>query len=345
MTRNASGGAGFSASASASAIRWCCGDRWQTGSVAGGVAGHQVGLAAAAAEVDLAPVAALARLGQPVGPAEPLEDVRREPDVLERRVPHVRELQAGNLARGLTRQGRAVRRHRHEDHAPAVQARLRKLLEIVGQHVHDLQPPGARGQLLVPRRAARARPAPASASAQRGCGTPSRCTACWPAPAGRRPRRTRLSMTSPTRSRLCRCSTTLSVTGNPMRLAASTALRLRSKDGAAASQSFAPRIGIEQAHLQVVEPRLAQTLDHPLVGHGGPGAQVRVQLAVARGAAQVENVAADERLAAGEMKLRDAPAPPPARTPAPRSPCPARSCSGPAPTGCCSTGTATGSGT
>ena len=50
--------------------------------------------------------------------------------------------------------------------------------------------------------------------------------------------------------------------------------------------------------LQVIEPGFAQALDHLLVRHRGSGAHVRVELAVARGADQVEDVAPDEGLAA-----------------------------------------------
>src|SRR5262249_32841385 len=63
----------------------------------GGVAGQGEGLAAAAAEIELAPLAAAAGLGHPVGAAEAAEHRRVEPDLFEPGLPDVGELQAGDL--------------------------------------------------------------------------------------------------------------------------------------------------------------------------------------------------------------------------------------------------------
>src|SRR6266542_1364388 len=86
----------------------------------GGVAGQEEGLAAAAAEVDLAPLTASARLGHPVRAAKAPEHRGVEPDAFERGIPDVGERQARDLARGLTGQDCSVRRNGQKDAPPAV---------------------------------------------------------------------------------------------------------------------------------------------------------------------------------------------------------------------------------
>src|SRR5438477_13082424 len=96
----------------------------------GGVAGQEEGLAAAAAEIELAPLTASTGLGHPVRAAEALEHRGAEPDVLQRGIPDARKCKARDLARGLAGQDRAVGRDGQEDTPPAVQARLRVLLKV-----------------------------------------------------------------------------------------------------------------------------------------------------------------------------------------------------------------------
>src|SRR5262249_40995498 len=61
-----------------------------------GVAGEREGLAAAAAEIELSPRAARARLLHPCGAAEGIEGRRVCPDIGERMLAHVPEFKAGN---------------------------------------------------------------------------------------------------------------------------------------------------------------------------------------------------------------------------------------------------------
>src|SRR5207302_9812655 len=63
------------------------------------VAGERERLAAATAEVDLAPLAGAAELGKEVGAAERVEGGRRDPDVGERMLLHGPELEARNALR------------------------------------------------------------------------------------------------------------------------------------------------------------------------------------------------------------------------------------------------------
>src|SRR5437588_11182928 len=62
------------------------------------------GLATATAEIDLAPLAASARLGQEVGPAERIEGRRRGPDIDERMLAHRPELEPGYAFRRVAGQ-------------------------------------------------------------------------------------------------------------------------------------------------------------------------------------------------------------------------------------------------
>ena len=67
----------------------------------GGVAGERVGLAAAAAEIQLAPRAARERLLHPCPAAEGVEGRRVRPDIGERTLAHVPDLKAGTRLRGV----------------------------------------------------------------------------------------------------------------------------------------------------------------------------------------------------------------------------------------------------
>ena len=90
--------------------------------------------------------------------------------------------------RGRARQHVAVGRDRQLPRAPAVHARLRVRLVVVGDHVHDLHRARAAAAVAARHdRIGRGELFAAWASARRGCAAPSRSTGCWPAPAGRRP--------------------------------------------------------------------------------------------------------------------------------------------------------------
>src|SRR5262245_42346996 len=86
------------------------------------IAGDGEGLAAAAAEIDVTPLAALARLRQPVGAAERHERRRRLPDLGERMVADIPELQLRNAFRRMTGQHLAGRRDVERAPAPAADA-------------------------------------------------------------------------------------------------------------------------------------------------------------------------------------------------------------------------------
>src|ERR1700690_1897948 len=76
----------------------------------GGIAGERKGLAAAAAEVDVAAGAALARFFHPGRAAEGIEGRRILPDVGERMLAHRPEFEAGDRLGGMARQHFAGRR-------------------------------------------------------------------------------------------------------------------------------------------------------------------------------------------------------------------------------------------
>ena len=105
-----------------------------------GVAREPQRLAAAAAEVDLlaAERAAPAGLLHPVGAAEARERIGLAPDPVQRVVADVGELEARDRRRGLARQHVAVRGDHHRRRAPAAHARLGQVLEVVGEHPEDV---------------------------------------------------------------------------------------------------------------------------------------------------------------------------------------------------------------
>ena len=150
-----------------------------------GIAEHGERLAAAAAEVDLAPVARPARFRHPRRAAIGVERFGRFPDLAQRSVAHVLERQRRDGGSRRTWEHRAVRRDRHERVAPAVHARFRKFLEVVRKDVDDFHLL-ASVRALPRRPPRRGEPARASASARRGSYRPIRRTACWPAPSGAR---------------------------------------------------------------------------------------------------------------------------------------------------------------
>jgi hypothetical protein len=92
------------------------------------------GLAAAAAEIDLAPRTACARLLHPGGSAEGIEGRRIRPDVGERVLAHRPEFKAGNGLGRVAGQHLASRRRVQGAPPPAADAWLRKPRVIVG---HD----------------------------------------------------------------------------------------------------------------------------------------------------------------------------------------------------------------
>jgi len=104
----------------------------------GRIAGEQVGLTAATAVIDMALVAAAARLAHPAVAAKCVERVAVVPDLLQRALAHVRQREPRQRTRGMTRQRGAVRCDAEEHRAPPVHARLRPLLEVVGHDEQDL---------------------------------------------------------------------------------------------------------------------------------------------------------------------------------------------------------------
>src|SRR5262245_31461154 len=90
----------------------------------GGVAGKGEGLAAAAAEIQLAARAACARLLHPCGAAEDVEGRGVPPDIGERTLAHVPEFKAGNRLSRVTGQHLACRCHVEGAATPAANAWL-----------------------------------------------------------------------------------------------------------------------------------------------------------------------------------------------------------------------------
>src|SRR3546814_8122821 len=80
----------------------CSSDLGRVGAV--GAAGERQGLAAAAAPVDLAPVAAAAGLRHPVGTAEPPERLGGLPDLARAPFADALEAEPGNGGGGMARQ-------------------------------------------------------------------------------------------------------------------------------------------------------------------------------------------------------------------------------------------------
>ena len=148
-------------------------------------------------------VAGPARRRHPVVAAERAQRGRIVPDVAERPVADVLERQAGDARRLVARQHDAVGRDDDVAARPAVHAGARAIGVVVGAHEQDLdlaaQPLARRPR---PRRAP-ARCRRATAAARRGWPAPSRGTACWPAPAARRPS-ARPARRTPARARCCR---------------------------------------------------------------------------------------------------------------------------------------------
>src|SRR6266446_10100738 len=90
----------------------------------GGIAGEREGLAAAAAEIELATRTARARLLHPRGAAEGVEGRRVCPDIGERTLAHVPEFKTGTRLGGVAGQHLARRRHVERAPTPAADARL-----------------------------------------------------------------------------------------------------------------------------------------------------------------------------------------------------------------------------
>src|SRR3954452_461686 len=113
--------------------------RQRTGRIGvGGVTGQRKGLAAAAAEIDLAEFATLARLLHPAGAAIAVEGLRVLPDPGDRMVgAHRFEVEPGDALGGVAGQHLAGRRNVEELPAPAAHALLRPQRVIVRYHVID----------------------------------------------------------------------------------------------------------------------------------------------------------------------------------------------------------------
>src|SRR6516164_1529737 len=95
------------------------------------IARKEEGLAATSAEIDVTPVARLARLLHPGFPAEPAECRRTLPNLFDRASFDILKLHAGNDGGCMARQHPAVRRDEHQLAAPAADASLWKLCVIV----------------------------------------------------------------------------------------------------------------------------------------------------------------------------------------------------------------------
>src|SRR5580704_9580267 len=103
----------------------------------GGVAGERKGLAAAAAEIDVAAVAALARLLHPRRAAEGVEGRRILPDIGERMFAYRPEFKPGDRLGGVARQHFAGGRHVERAPTPAADARFWQSRVIVWHHGVD----------------------------------------------------------------------------------------------------------------------------------------------------------------------------------------------------------------
>src|SRR5215831_17085076 len=108
---------------------------------AGRVAGQVIRLAPTSAEILRAPLATAARLLHPVFAPESVEAGRLHPDVGERSVPHVVELQVGNRMRRMARQREAVGTDDDEALAPPVHAGLRIVGVIIRRHEQNFHTP------------------------------------------------------------------------------------------------------------------------------------------------------------------------------------------------------------
>src|ERR1700678_1375668 len=91
----------------------------------GGIAGDRERLTAAAAEIDLAPIAAPAGLLHPVRAAERLEGLAPAPDVRQRPIPNIFEHEAGERLCGMARQRASRRRDDDDRPGPSAHAGLR----------------------------------------------------------------------------------------------------------------------------------------------------------------------------------------------------------------------------
>src|SRR6478609_7490010 len=116
--------------------------RERTGRIGvGGIAGQRKSLAAAAAEIDLAEFAGLARLLHPAGAAIAVEGLGVLPDPGDRMVgAHRLEVEPGDALGGMAGQHLAGRRDVEKLPAPAAHAFLRPQRVIVGNDVVDRQP-------------------------------------------------------------------------------------------------------------------------------------------------------------------------------------------------------------
>ena len=231
----------------------CCGREAARGIGGARVARQREGLAAAAAEVDVAPVAALARLGHPRFAAEgahPLAPrarcARAEPSrTLSNGSGSVRAAWHGSTApSGAT----TTKRRR-----PAVHAGARAVGVPVGQNEDDLHP--ARQALASPRapRRARGRSAPASGSSAVAFSCAHDTSWTLASSSRSAPSRSAIATTSSTRSRFARCRTTLSVSGSPSSFthAGDAHLRrVRREPGDAVARG---RVGVLHAELHVVD--------------------------------------------------------------------------------------------
>src|SRR6266436_8151103 len=102
-----------------------------------GVAGEREGLAAAAAEIDVAALAALARLRQEARAPEGIEGGVMFPDLAQRMVFHRPEFEARDRLGGMARQHAAGRGHVERAAAPSADARLGEAGVIVGHNGVD----------------------------------------------------------------------------------------------------------------------------------------------------------------------------------------------------------------
>src|SRR5690606_21743347 len=94
-------------------------------------------LAAAAAEIDMAPLAAAAGFLHPVLAAEGLEGRPVLPDVTKRPVPYPLETERGDRLRRMAGEHGAVGGDIEPGRAPAAHAGLRELRVMIGGHIVD----------------------------------------------------------------------------------------------------------------------------------------------------------------------------------------------------------------
>ena len=271
---------------------------------AGGIAGELEGLAAAAAEVELAPVAAPAGVRHPVRPAEALEEGRLAPDPGQGVLAHAGPRQRQGVS-GRARQDVAVGHHGELPPSPAAHAGLGIPAVVVGQDIDDLGPPlqpgaGLAHHILGPLELGPARQEPVTVTPRPavvlGIG---QLDAVGPEFAGQLEEAGHPVDVAAVQDHVQR--------ERPAQLLHQPGGRQLPVEGARAGDTVGQGrlVGLD-ADLHVIEPRVAE-LPGPAGREAEPARdEVRVQAQAAGGTHDAVEVPAQQRLAAGEVELQDA---------------------------------------